>query len=327
MLTTYSRHIRARSRNCFMACICVFVASSYLGAATTGQENGSIDDGKVRFEGKRGGTSERIRLHDEIQKEPLRSGSKPKDGQTRWTIRLTEISYFLERWKSEWENKNLQGLMDLCDPGYKVGPVDYNTLQNRKRSSFNKYETIEVQLQDIQIEKEVDRIRIDFVQSFRADGYADKGHKTLLVARDSTRRSRIISEHWTPLEKDASDHRFTKSESRTAVHQRQSKLSRQEGPLNAGKSTREQPIGVQNHRELMPLISEECEAAIHKSENCPELRVALVRLLRKLRPLRRKQLRLLYLSEAEESFLNTADLEERCIEYYLETRCLSKTVR
>ncbi len=290
-------------------------------ATAAGKDKVLFDFDTARFATEVRGKNEESKPRHDFQKQP------PGRGQIGGTLRFAEISSFLEKWKAAWENKNLNALMGFYDPRYKVGPVDYRMLRERKRAALNKYETIEIGLQDIQIKGEDGMVRVDFVQSFRGDDYSDKGHKSLRLAPDSNGILRIISDHWTPLAIRGPDRRITAPESVTAIPQRPPKMSGQDGSPSTGKPTPEERISAQDGSSLATDISAECESSIHKSKNCSELRMTLLKLLRKLRPLRRKQLRQLYLSETEKSFLKEAEFDERCIVQHLEMRCSPKKLR
>lgn len=321
MSITDRRRILVRSRNCLAVCICLCLAQSYLTTGARGDDSNLFEGGSKRF------AETRNQPRDDPQNPRLDVDNTLQNEPTDRSITLAQISRFLEKWKTAWENKNVEGLLGLYDPKYKVGHVDFRTLQNRKRAALNKYQTIEIQVRDIRIKREDDRTRIDFVQFFRGDDYSDKGTKTLYVTRDREGKLRILAEHWKPLEVTGSDSTFTESKSRTEVPRGQSTLAGRQDSATTSKSGRDELNSGENAGQSELPISEECASSVHKDKKCPELRLTLVKLLRKLRPLRRKALRSLELSEPEKNLLSDLELQEKCVRHSLNARCPSTPSR
>jgi murein L,D-transpeptidase YafK len=112
---------------------------------------------------------------------------------------------FLHRWKSAWEQKNLDRFMKMYHPDFEHEGMDYAMLLKTKKNFFRKYRTIRVSVERVEIRKEQGRVVVRFVQSFQGDKYSDKGWKSMVLARGKDTGFRIVSEGWTALSGNASD--------------------------------------------------------------------------------------------------------------------------
>jgi murein L,D-transpeptidase YafK len=112
---------------------------------------------------------------------------------------------FLDKWKTAWEQKDLDRFMKMYHPDFQQGAMNYPALLKSKKSFFRKYKTIRVELDRVEIRKDKNRTCVKFVQSFQGDNYSDKGWKSMVLAEDKDQGLRIVSEGWTPLPGSSSD--------------------------------------------------------------------------------------------------------------------------
>ncbi len=115
------------------------------------------------------------------------------------------VNEFLIKWKSAWEQKNLDRFMKMYHPDFEQGAMKYPELMKSKKSFFRKYKTIRVDLDRMEIRKENGILAVKFVQSFQGDNYSDKGWKSMVLANDKDKGFRIISEGWAPISGPASN--------------------------------------------------------------------------------------------------------------------------
>ncbi|AFM24162.1 hypothetical protein Desti_1450 [Desulfomonile tiedjei DSM 6799] len=129
------------------------------------------------------------------------------DGSSSARLQQNEnvVQEFLNKWKSAWEQKNLDRYMKMYHPEFEQTGMDYAGLLKSKKSFFRKYKTIRVEIDRVEIRKENGRTHVKFVQTFQGDSYRDKGWKNMVLADDKDKKLRIVSEGWTALSESASD--------------------------------------------------------------------------------------------------------------------------
>lgn len=106
---------------------------------------------------------------------------------------------FLQRWKSFWEKKDLDRYVKMYHPDFQLGNMDQKMFRKSKKRLFNKYRSIRVEFERVEIRKEEERVHVKFLQSFQGDDYRDKGWKDMVLVGDKNKGFRILSEEWAPL--------------------------------------------------------------------------------------------------------------------------------
>lgn len=106
---------------------------------------------------------------------------------------------FLSKWKSAWEQKNLDRFIKMYHPHFESGERDYRAYVKSKKQFFRKYRTIRVKMERVQMMKVGDRLIVKFLQTFRGDDYRDKGWKRMVLAGDKSKGFRIVREEWSSL--------------------------------------------------------------------------------------------------------------------------------
>jgi len=110
-----------------------------------------------------------------------------------------DVLDFLERWKRAWMQKDLDRFLKMYHPDFQERREDYQIFLKSKRNSFRKYQTIQVELDRIEIKRANGTWLVKFLQSFQGDEYRDKGRKNMVLAVSEGQRLRIIEERWSPL--------------------------------------------------------------------------------------------------------------------------------
>jgi murein L,D-transpeptidase YafK len=108
------------------------------------------------------------------------------------------VLWFLRNWKAAWEQKDLDSYTKMYHPDFRVGKLSRKKLRRAKRSFFSKYDTIRVELEQVEIKEVKGRVHVKFRQSFRGDDYRDKGWKRMVLAGSKDKGFRILSEVWSP---------------------------------------------------------------------------------------------------------------------------------
>lgn len=109
------------------------------------------------------------------------------------------VRKFLDSWKTTWEKKDLDRFAKMYHPDFQLGNLDYRKFRKSKKRLFNKYRSIRVEFERVEIRKDEDRVHVRFLQSFQGDDYRDKGWKTMVLVGGKNKGFRILSEEWAPL--------------------------------------------------------------------------------------------------------------------------------
>ncbi|MCK5228415.1 MAG: nuclear transport factor 2 family protein, partial [Desulfobulbaceae bacterium] len=104
----------------------------------------------------------------------------------------------LEKWRSAWCSKDIRIYMDFYSPEFQSGKRDYAGLKNYKEDNFERTNSIEVAIRNIEIDESGDTAVIKFQQFYRSDYYHDVGVKTLRLKKEDG-KWKILSETWEPL--------------------------------------------------------------------------------------------------------------------------------
>ncbi len=141
-------------------------------------------------------TSERIKNEPEIQfNKPASEGSTTENIPSDYEL----ISDFLHKWKTAWEQKDLDRFMKMYHPEFVQGAMRFNALRKSKKNFFRKYRSIHVAIDKVEIKKTDKRTEVRFIQSFQGDEYRDKGKKLLVLDIGQNGTIRILSEDWSPI--------------------------------------------------------------------------------------------------------------------------------
>jgi tetratricopeptide (TPR) repeat protein len=123
----------------------------------------------------------------------------PEDWKSEGDPRTTSaVLSFLKDWKSAWERKDFDRYTKLYSTDLQQGNMDYRKFVKAKRNFFQKYRTIRVETEHVDVKQGKDRIAVRFQQVFQGDDYRDKGWKSMVLARDKGKGFRIIQEDWFP---------------------------------------------------------------------------------------------------------------------------------
>ncbi|MFC1834424.1 hypothetical protein ACFL2Q_06785, partial [Thermodesulfobacteriota bacterium] len=130
------------------------------------------------------------------KKEGKKESRKNSDESTRDKKLVME---FLHKWKSSWEQKNLDIFIKMYHPNFQAEESNYESFKELKKHFFRKYKDIRVEIQRVEIRKAQGRYIVRFLQSFQGDKYRDKGWKNMVLAKSKGRRFIILTEGWSPL--------------------------------------------------------------------------------------------------------------------------------
>jgi murein L,D-transpeptidase YafK len=108
------------------------------------------------------------------------------------------VLWFLKNWKAAWEQKDLDSYIEMYHPDFRAGKLSRGKLRRVKKSLFRRYDTIRVELDQVEIKEAKGRLLVKFRQRFRGDDYRDKGWKRMVLAGSKDKGFRILTEVWSP---------------------------------------------------------------------------------------------------------------------------------
>ncbi len=105
---------------------------------------------------------------------------------------------FVERWARAWQSRDIDAYMAFYSKKFRSGAMDWNAWRAYKAGTFKKARSIQVSTESLESRKVGARLRVSFLQNYRADHHQDKGKKELeLINEDG--QWKIIAETWQPL--------------------------------------------------------------------------------------------------------------------------------
>ncbi len=132
------------------------------------------------------------------------SSSKSSSSETREAdIPKESAASFVGRWSKAWQSKDIDAYMAFYSKKFRSGAMDWNGWRAYKAATFKKARSIEVSTEALESKKLGSKLRVSFLQHYRADHHQDKGVKELeLVNEDG--QWKIIAETWKPLKSGGS---------------------------------------------------------------------------------------------------------------------------
>lgn len=110
---------------------------------------------------------------------------------------------FVERWSKAWQSKDIDAYMSFYSKKFRSGAMDWNGWRSYKAATFKKARSIQISTEALESKKVGTKLRVSFLQHYRADHHQDKGRKELeLVNEDG--QWKIVAETWKPLQSGGS---------------------------------------------------------------------------------------------------------------------------
>jgi ketosteroid isomerase-like protein len=110
------------------------------------------------------------------------------------------IQATISRWKTAWEQKDVNAYEAFYSPEFHTAKSDRRTWFDNKEKNFQKPGHISIDIQELTISVEGRRAVATFVQYHKSPGLTDKGIKTLIWINEND-GWKIVSETWKPLRK------------------------------------------------------------------------------------------------------------------------------
>ncbi|MEJ5374980.1 MAG: lipopolysaccharide transport periplasmic protein LptA [bacterium] len=122
-------------------------------------------------------------------------GSSP--GTSGSGIPTESAASFVERWRKAWQSRDIDAYMEFYSKKFKSGTMDWKGWRAYKAATFKKAQSIQVSTEGLESKKLGDKLRISFLQHYRADHHQDKGRKELELINENG-QWKIVAETWKP---------------------------------------------------------------------------------------------------------------------------------
>lgn len=101
----------------------------------------------------------------------------------------------VDNWVKAWSDKDLDNYLAAYAPEFQPpGGLTRPEWEKQRRQRLGKYSKIEIRLSDMQIMTEGDTATVEFIQSFKADGFSETGLRKRLELRQQGNRWLTVKE-------------------------------------------------------------------------------------------------------------------------------------
>lgn len=119
------------------------------------------------------------------------------------TVPSEPVASFVERWRRAWESRDIEAFMSFYSKKFRSGAMDWNGWRAYKAAMFRKAGSIQVTTEALESKSLGARVRVSFVQHYRAERHQDQGRKELELVNEGG-QWKIVAESWKPLQANAS---------------------------------------------------------------------------------------------------------------------------
>jgi hypothetical protein len=134
--------------------------------------------------------------------EKVKTASSPASQEN--TDRNTDAEKIIQnavvRWRTAWEQKDIDAYKAFYSTGFRTGKFDRRTWLEAKERNFQRTDGISIAIRNLSISVEDRRAVATFVQDHKSPGLTDRGIKTLIWVNENN-EWKIVSEKWKPLKK------------------------------------------------------------------------------------------------------------------------------
>jgi len=150
-------------------------------------------------------SKDKIKKHSIFKKNStpkLTKKSQPGKGRNNNKVITSKdlVSKHLDKWARAWEKQDIELYLSFYSKEFKGSKERHADWRIFRQTALKKHANISIQLQNIQIHQSKDTVDINFIQTFKSDGFSDIGVKELVWAKNGS-GWRIIKETWIPHKK------------------------------------------------------------------------------------------------------------------------------
>jgi ketosteroid isomerase-like protein len=110
-----------------------------------------------------------------------------------------EIEDFIHVWKDAWESKDLEKYIGLYDRTFRSQGMDLSAWKSNKSRLNRKHGSFKIRISEVEIiEDSGSKLKVCFMQEYKADKYHDSGVKNLFLLKRG-KQWKIKKEIWRPL--------------------------------------------------------------------------------------------------------------------------------
>ena len=125
-----------------------------------------------------------------------------------WLAKQAEVKQWLESWRQAWGGKDLDKYMELYSERFRGNHMNKAQWREYKKKLASRYEFINIDLKDVQIFSQGNKIVWRFVQDYKSNQKSDLGTKILYALKENG-KFEIVGENWEPLKAVPSNLRAT----------------------------------------------------------------------------------------------------------------------
>ena len=126
-----------------------------------------------------------LAIHPVKYKQGLAKETKLQEKQQPLTITTGgELLDFVEKWRASWSGKDIETYMSCYSNTFHSGGLGKKGWRQKKNYLNKKYNFIQVNIDNIVVERSDERATISFFQTYRSDLYQTSGTKTLELIRE-----------------------------------------------------------------------------------------------------------------------------------------------
>ncbi len=123
-----------------------------------------------------------------------------KNRNNKMTTSKELVSKHLDQWARAWGKQDIELYLSFYSKEFKGSKESHADWRISRKIAFKRHANISIQLQNIQIYQNKDTADINFIQTFKSNGFSDIGIKELVWVKNGS-GWRIIKETWIPYKK------------------------------------------------------------------------------------------------------------------------------
>ena len=137
---------------------------------------------------------------DKMKSDKTRSSEAADQGSSKVSTVITPkelVSSYLNNWAHSWEKQHVEMYLSFYSKNFKGTKDRHAAWRISRQAALKRHTNISIQLKNILIFQNKDTVEINFIQSYKSDGYSDIGIKELIWIKNGS-DWKIIEETWMP---------------------------------------------------------------------------------------------------------------------------------
>ncbi len=150
-----------------------------------GQKNVSYNNSNKPIATQKHAVSTTKKLLKEVINTPTLSQSLP--------------SSYIKNWVTSWQEKNIDSYLSFYSKEFIGSEDNRGAWESSRHRALTKNKNITIELSNLQFQQNSkDKIKVNFTQNYKSDGFSDTGNKELTLLKKDT-GWKIVKEEWMPI--------------------------------------------------------------------------------------------------------------------------------